>query len=270
MNEADREYFAVDALSASGCKLILKSPAHYKADREIKREPTKAMVMGTIFHSLVLMPHENPEYAVQRQPWTTKEGKAEKEHLQSLGVPIISEKEESAILAMRDAIYQHRMVVEMLDEARAYTIAPESAIYWSGGIAQVAMKCKPDAVTEDAILDLKTCFDASPDGFSRQIAQFGYAIQAAMYIDGVYHETGTKKKFRFIAIEKEPPYAIGVYELDAASILTGEAKRQRAAVIYGRCRSNDTWPSYEPVIKTLSLPNWAHDEQDFDDRECDF
>ena len=54
----NNEYHAHPALSASGLKLLNKTPAHYYAqylapDR-VKPEPTKAMKLGTMIHTCLL------------------------------------------------------------------------------------------------------------------------------------------------------------------------------------------------------------------------
>jgi len=270
----DAEYFAAEALSASGAKLILQSPAHYKWDRDNKRSATPAMVLGTVTHTLILEPHRQDAYVVKRQNWATKEGKAERDALQATGLPIISEDDEARVLRMRDAVYKHRAATELLDEARAYEIAPESAIFWSGYQAQVACKAKPDACTHDTILDVKTCVSASHYGFERQIYAFKYHLQAAHYQAALEAETGRRKRFVFIAIEKDAPHCVSLFQIDDTALLMGAAQMQRAALVYGRCRDTDTWPGYPHEIQRIGLPNWAIDVSEFeqgdDDKEIDF
>ena len=74
------DYFDIEALSASGAKLMLKSPAHYRYWKDNPKDPTPAMTFGTIVHALVLEPHRDISklYAVKTMNWTTKEGKEEK------------------------------------------------------------------------------------------------------------------------------------------------------------------------------------------------
>ena len=48
------DYHKVEALSASGAKLLLRSPAHYIASKTTPREPTAAMRLGTLTHALIL------------------------------------------------------------------------------------------------------------------------------------------------------------------------------------------------------------------------
>ena len=73
----DDQYFALEALSASGAKLLRKSPLHYRADQFKARQPTPAMIFGTVVHRLVLEP-ERPAFAVKYLNWASKEGKAER------------------------------------------------------------------------------------------------------------------------------------------------------------------------------------------------
>ncbi|MEY3747582.1 MAG: Cyanophage [Pseudomonadota bacterium] len=264
-------YFDVDALSASGAKKLLQSPAHFKVPQGA---PTPAMVTGTVVHGLVLEPHRQDLYVVKRMNWATKDGKLEREALESTGLPIISEADEAMALRIRDAVYANKRATELLDEARAFILSPESEIYWSGYLSGVACKAKLDACTENTILDLKTCVNASPDAFAKQIATFQYHMQAKHYLNGVEAELGYQapKQFTFIAVEKTAPFAVGLYTIDRTALLMGQAKMERAALIYSRCRATDTWPAYEPEVVQLSLPAWAHDENpdEFDDRECDF
>jgi hypothetical protein len=230
------------------------------------------MQFGTAVHGAVLEPHRNDIYVTKTLSWATKEGKAEKERLEATGLPILDQRDALAVQEIARIVNNHPVAGKLLDEARAYQIAPESAIYWQGYIAGVVCKAKIDAMTEDYILDLKTCVDASPKGFSQQIARFDYALQAAHYIEAAYHETGKRKKFVFIAVEKTAPYAVGVYELDAASTLIGRSQMERAGVIYGRCMDSGIWPGFEPAIQRISVPAWMKLDDEFqdDDKEIDF
>ena len=88
----ENNYFKLEALSASGAKLLARSPAHYKAAMEMSRTPTPAQIFGTVVHSMVLEPHKTHSdlFSVKELNWTTKEGKEEKAKLEKIGLPIIS------------------------------------------------------------------------------------------------------------------------------------------------------------------------------------
>lgn len=121
----------------------------------------------------------------------------------------------------------------------------------------VPAKCRVDWLRPGVIVDLKTTDDASPGGFSRSIASYGYDVQAAWYLDCCQAAGIEAEAFIFIAVEKAAPYAVGIYELDYASLEVGRSKYQRALSLWKHCTATDEWPGYSPEIVTLQLPVWA-------------
>ena len=74
-------------------------------------------------------------------------------------------------------------------------------------------KCRPDWISADGgiLVDLKTTEDASPREFQRSIAKWRYHVQAGWYMAGIEAAYGTRPSgFIFIAVEKKPPFAVGV------------------------------------------------------------
>jgi hypothetical protein len=64
----------------------------------------------------------------------------------------------------------------------------------------------------------------------------------------------------FVAIEKAPPFAAGVYTLDDASLEQGRIEYQRALAGIRECRATDNWPGYG--AQEIALPGWAFDYDD--------
>jgi hypothetical protein len=102
------------------------------------------------------------------------------------------------------------------------------------------------------IVDLKTCTDASPSGFARACAAFGYHVQAAHYLNVTFAE-----RFVFIAVEKTFPYAVGVYELDAAAMAAGKEQCRIGLQTISDCRAINEWPGYTTTCDTITMPGWA-------------
>jgi hypothetical protein len=102
-------------------------------------------------------------------------------------------------------------------------------------------------------VDLKTTTDASPAAFARSVATFRYHVQASHYLSGLHGA----ERFVFIAVEKTAPYAVAVYELDAAAMAAGDELRQRDMRMIADCRATGEWPGYSDDCQTLSLPKWA-------------
>lgn len=148
---------------------------------------------------------------------------------------------------------------------------------------------------QNMVVDLKTCEDASLEGFSKSIANWRYDVQHPYYLDGlreairqsggelpeqavagaaelsaywIDNETGVlcrcrpdfwrgqPNHFIFIAVEKKPPYAVGVYRLDAESVDIGRAVYRTDLKRYADCLANDNWPGYGDKIQTISVPGW--------------
>jgi hypothetical protein len=102
------------------------------------------------------------------------------------------------------------------------------------------------------VVDLKTTTDAGP-GFARSVATFRYHVQASHYLAGLHGA----ERFVFLTVEKTAPYAVAVYELDAAALAAGDELRQRDMRVIADCQATKEWPGYGDTCQPLSLPSWA-------------
>jgi exodeoxyribonuclease VIII len=125
-------------------------------------------------------------------------------------------------------------------------------------IEGVKVRCRPDIIREGKIIaDLKTTDDASVKGFQRSVANFNYHRQAGFYCDIISQVTGEKyDTFTFIAVEKQPPYAVQVFVLDEESINKGREEYKLGIAKYRECLLTNSWPAYENVAVPLTLPGW--------------
>lgn len=157
--------------------------------------------------------------------------------------------------AMRDAVHNHPAAHALLTSVPGEA---EKSVYWIDPTTGVLCRCRPDWWRDDWIIpDLKTTDDASPEGFAKSIANWRYDVQAAFYMDGIEQATGKRpKSFVFIAVEKKPPYGVGVYVLDSDSLELGRAQYQHDLRIYAECVRTGEWPGYGDKIQTISLPAW--------------
>lgn len=254
------DYFNVEALSASGAKLLLKSPAHYRYWKDNPKKATPAMVFGTVVHAMVLEPHRDLSqlYAVKTLNWATKEGKEEKARLEAYGLPVISQDDEDRALRVRDAFWSNSFIKELMQGAEC-----ETSHQWRGYSSHVPCKAGVDAFTADHIIDLKTCLDASPEGFAAQIRRFNYDLQAAHYLDALVDKD--VHSFVFVAVETQPPYAVAAYTLDYDTLMNGHRRMDRVAAIYKKCLETDEWPAYQDdnkAIRVLSVPTYQNDMPD--------
>ena len=155
--------------------------------------------------------------------------------------------------------------------AKAVHEHPIAGKFFAGGMAEATciyddprtgLRCKTrmDYWREDLwmIGDLKSAEDANPRAFARSVVNYGYHLQHAHYTSGPQVLFGREApRFLFCAVEKEPPYSVGVYMLDADAETRGHELRDRAMDALDTCLRTDEWPGLPPVVNTLSLPGWA-------------
>jgi hypothetical protein len=164
-----------------------------------------------------------------------------------------------AIQSIQASISRHTGAARLLSTGLA-----EMSGFWMDSETGIPCKCRPDwLVMADemttGIVDVKSCCDASAEGFSRVIATMGYDLQAAYYQDGIKALTGRTLPFHFIAVEKDAPFATAVYKASDEMIEVGRAKYRGALQLLKWCRENNQWPAYQPsgVIEEIDLPRWA-------------
>ena len=248
----NEEYHAHPALSKSGLDRMAISPAHYQAWLTEPRIETPAMKFGTAAHCCILEPDRFlVEY--ERLPNIDRRTKAGKEtyaELESTGKILLSADDWIAIHKMHESVMNHPAARELLSEGIAETSHFST-------IDGVAVKCRPDWLNKPIVADLKTTQDASLSGFSKSIANYRYAVQAAFYSDILASLGHDVVAFLFIAVEKTAPYAVGVYELDDMSLEIGREQYQRDLDTYRRCVESGEWPAYSNGVEKISLPRWA-------------
>jgi hypothetical protein len=150
-------------------------------------------------------------------------------------------------LNMADAVRQHPYAAALLSHGKA------EQSFWADDLATgLRVKARPDWYFGGTIVDLKTCTDASPNGFARACATFSYHVQAAHYLNVTFAE-----RFVFIAVEKTYPYCVGVYELDATAMAAGAEQCRIGLQTISNCRAINEWPGYTTTCDTISMPYWA-------------
>ncbi|EAJ1232609.1 exodeoxyribonuclease VIII [Campylobacter fetus] len=261
---SNKDYHARSELSKSDLDLLAKSPLHYK-NKEFK-EQSKAMLLGSITHKLVLEPNDfkNEFSIIPQVDKRTKQGKellAEFETNLSGKIAIESDIFDTA-KDMANEVLAMRQTAFFLRDGKA------EQSYFSE-LESVKVKCRPDFYNENLglLVDLKTTSDASAKGFMSSVANFNYHMQAAFYTD-IMRNLGFKiDKFLFIAVETKAPYYVGFYELDIAALEQGRDRYKELLGLYKWCVEHNNWYGYAKkqddkidYIQTLSLPTWKYYE----------
>jgi exodeoxyribonuclease VIII len=253
------QYHATDAVSYSGAKKLLRSPAHYVIARTKKSEPTPAMLFGSAAHAVTLEP-DRAEQLIAVAPAVNKRTNAGREELAAFeaanaGRIILSPEDRDRVLRVRDAVHAHAGARALLQDGR-----PEVSLFWTDGEFQVPCKARLDYLrnADGGIVDLKTTQDASAEAFGRTIASFLYHMQAAHYTSGAEHVLGaTPAFFANIAVETDEPFAVACYVFEPAHLLAGGRLMDKALDRYRTCIASGQWPAYEQTIQPAQMPAWA-------------
>jgi len=141
---------------------------------------------------------------------------------------------------------------------------PERSAWWEDAETGLLCKGRFDEIGRRAgvIVDLKTTRDASREAFSRAIYTIGYYIQAAHYIAGAKALGIDADRFGIIAVEKDPPYAVAIYEVSGAALYDGERERRKLLELYAQCEESGEWPGYPQEVVEIDLPVWAPNQID--------
>lgn len=251
-------YHAGPGISKSQLDKAAQSPAHWKASLEAERKETPAMRIGSLFHGLVLEPDKIRLAVAPQVDRRTKAGKETWEAFvrDHAGSQVVTEDEYMQLIGMRDNVLAHPVAGNLFRTGLA-----EQSVYWTNEESGLLCKCRPDWWMPDIrlIVDLKTTEDASPGAFSRACAKYRYHVQNAFYRDGI-SSFEIPLGFVFVVVEKTPPYAVALYELDDQAIMAGHVLYQEDLNSLAHCEKTGRYPGYSERIEVLSLPNYTIQE----------
>lgn len=242
-------------LSSSGVKAILNLPARFEYERENGRAPKDAFDLGSTAHAIIL--RNGTIHVVDAYDWRTKADQTTKKQLRAEGKVVVHRGEFAQAAAMARAVRRHPLASAILSQGR-----PEASYYWVDPETGVTCRARADWLREgtaaDCISDVKTCQDASVDGFGKTIANFGYALSAAHYLDGYEVLTGRRIPFYFIAVETAPPHFVQVHELPPDWLADAAERVAEARALFAQYESAGEFPGYAPdQIVTPTRPRWA-------------
>lgn len=253
----NKDYHTHKAIGTSGIKQLLENPHAFIAG--IRKEETAAMRLGTVVHKLVLEPHDfyneiaiYPEFDAR-----TKEGKAIRDAFNEEHGHKTIIKQDDYEVAQNCAEAVRKAIAPFLKSGK-----PEQT--YISEIDGISVKCRPDWHNDELgiVVDLKVVADASPDGFAKAVANFGYYIQEAVYTDVMRSLEIDVQKFVFVAVEKEPPYMVGIYSLSPEAVDFGRSEYRRGLDIFRRL-DEFKQPIYKDtvtgdVVQTITLPSYVY------------
>jgi len=235
---------------------------HVNPDRE-PFTPTPQMVLGTAIHAAILEPDSfrsgyilapeglkkptssqlnakkpSPDTIVQIAEWQQFQAEA-------AGKIILDAEDWESVLGARDAVLTHPTVRGLFQHGEAETsyfgIDPETG---------EVVKCRPDfdrIEFDGMIVDVKSTEDASPEGFGGSATKFRYDVQDPWYRDVIDLALGARavvRSFGFVAVERKPPFQVGLYYSTPEQLLRGRAMGRRDLRRIVECREANHWPDF--------------------------
>ena len=251
----ENEYHSDGAFSQSQAKVLLESPAKYRWQLDNPPPPRDVFDFGHAVHAKVLGVGLDL-VTIEADSWRTKAAQDARDASRAAGrVPLLA-KDMHAADVMAEAVLAHPGGRATLETEGAV----EAPLFWTAATG-VGCGGRIDKLAATAAglvnVDLKTTADASLRGFAKSAANLGYHLQAAAYEDGLRHLTGEDCPTVLIAVEKDAPHLVALYEFPADEIARGLDKWRDALDALVKYREADYWPGYPDSIQPLYLPSWA-------------
>lgn len=251
----DAEYHRRPELSSTGVRRLLDAPARFRHWADNPQSPKAAFDLGSAVHTKVLGTGSSvvvypDEHLTPSGNVSTKAATVEWEQQQRAnGLIPITAADQRRVDGMAEAVLAHpdaRPILERIHGREVTFIAD---------VDGVPCRARFDIYEAGEAADLKSASDASPSGFNRSVAKWGYHLQRRWYDDVHHAETGNRLTgFPLIVVETTAPHLVGVYDLDWMYDDKAAQKCRDARTRYRECVTTGAWPGYGRA--TLTAPTW--------------
>lgn len=251
-------YHRLPGVSQSQLKVMRdKSPAHLRWQMDHPMPSTAAQQLGAAIHDCVLLPEAFAAGYVRGVPGdgrtkAVKEAR-EAQALAHPGATVLTPDDYDTCIAVRDAIARHPKARQLL------TGDAEQSALWRDPATGVLCRGRFDLLGKRSrsVIDLKTTRSAARDDFARSIWTYALHVQAAHYLNGAAALGLPYDRFALVAVEKEPPWGVALYELAYPAIEDGKAELEVLMASYAWCLEHDEWPGYSSNVEMIDIPRYA-------------
>lgn len=265
----------IDLATASGLKQVLRSPAHFKhwADNPDDDKTSPALTFGKALHMATLepeafartytvLPADAPKRPTKAQ-WGAKKPNPDSAaamawwrqwQADNAGKVELSADDYDRVQRMAASIQAHPVAAGLLVGGQR-----EITLRWEDEATGLQCQARPDLyLPGEFIMDVKSCRDASHEGFSRAVHSYFYDLQQAHYLEGIRRNGDHIRFFVFLAVESVAPFVAQPYLLDVKAEERGFTLRQRAIKRQAECLKVGRWPGYSDEMTELHLPTYAY------------
>jgi len=256
-------------VSSSGLRTIeLRSPAHYWATsylnpNRVEQDQSDALDFGQAAHTLLLgeagfrerfvvRPEEFPDYR-------TKAAREWRDLMRDSGKTVLTSDQVGHIKGIAASLARHPLIKAGLLQGEV-----ERSIIYRDPITGIWLKIRPDVlpVSDGVVVDLKTAADASPRAMERAILDRGYDMAGALTGMGLKAVLGLDMSaFVLVCVEKVPPYAVSIIEVDAVWISYARRRVRRAIDTFAKCLETGEWEAFPGEHKAF-VPEWLRKRLD--------
>ena len=241
---------------------LLKSPGHYYYRLNNPIEATPAMRMGTLIHMRLLEPELFKDTVVIVPEFIPRDRrtKARKEWEEACcigpnGYLDVVESEDARTI---EGIYQSVMSRKVSSALLKGEGETELSIFWrEDGWLNCKGRLDRYHAPSKTLVDIKTTDDASPVQFAKTLCNRAYHVQFAQYAYGGKQVGLDIENVVVIAIEKKPPYGVGVYQIPEIAMRSGFEQRKRLIEKLHIAEQKEEWLAYPDMVQTLDFPEWA-------------
>lgn len=268
----DQYHSHSDYISSSFVKSVAK---HSIAKALQPIEPSQALLFGDAMHTyfesldaynqrfkvfddtavIAEILERRPDISAPTMTKDYKVFKQEFEQSLKVGEQVISLQDHSTIVKMHSSVMHSEGVSNLYEMYEPFDVLDESSFFTEEqDIYGLKYRVRPDRLLQRnserlAIIDWKSCRDASERAFKSDFWKYRYDLQAAFYCQvlGIPMDD-----FYFVAIEKEYPYNTAVYGIDPET--QSRATEELGKVLYriGEWKQNPT-PRNESISNAHTI-----------------
>lgn len=269
----EEEYHAHPALSASGMKVLLRSPKHFRAMRALNKARPE-FDEGHAAHARVLgvgMPIVEIPTKLLSADGGVRSNTAKKfvEDARAAGKVPLKPPVYARVLRASEAVLGNAKARPLLEKPGW----SEVSLFAEDPDTGVQLRMRADRLAEDGtLLDLKTTTDVRPRKLVNAVIDHGYDVSAAVYRHVIRLVLGEMPSpMHLIFVEKEPPYEVRVVRLaDPMWQMGGEVKMRAAIDLFAWCQERGEWPGDDEdggPIHDLPVPAWYERQMSYEEDE---
>jgi len=252
------------SLSNSEAKHLMKPegcPARFRWEKDHKRPTKRVFEIGTAAHAEVL--GTGPLLVeIEADNWRKAETNQRADDIRAEGaIPLLTH-EYRMVMDMAEALRRHPVASALFSPERGDA---EQSLFWVDGPTGVMRRARLDHLpfpTDSRMLlvDYKTCIKADEVSCAKAVVNYRYHHQGATYSDGVM-ALGRADEIAYLICfqEKQAPYLIHVFEVDAMFLAIAREQNREALEAYAECSAANRWPAWEDV-DLLGAPVWLENQ----------